>query len=52
MRLVTPGPDDLAVLGANMMDPSRRREVLDMSLATSPAAIDSAATVDTIPWAG
>lgn len=52
VRLVTPGPDDLAVLGANMMDPSRRREVLEMSLTTSPAAIDSAATVDTIPWAG
>lgn len=33
-----PGPDDLAAMGANLMDASRRRLVLETSLRTSPEA--------------
>ena len=32
-----PGPEDLAVMGANLMDPRRRRAVLETSLRTSAA---------------
>jgi NTE family protein len=32
---LTPGPDDLAAIGMNVMDHARRREVLETSLATS-----------------
>lgn len=34
-----PGADDLAVIGANMMDPSRREQVLETSLRTSRDAL-------------
>jgi NTE family protein len=37
--VLTPGPEDLAVIGANMMDPRRRTQVLDTSLRTSTAAV-------------
>ena len=37
--VMTPGPEDLAVIGANMMDPRRRVQVLDTSLRTSTAAM-------------
>ncbi|HEX6498905.1 MAG TPA: patatin-like phospholipase family protein [Micromonosporaceae bacterium] len=43
VRVLTPGPEDLAAIGANMMEPSRRLRVLETSLATSPirlAALD------------
>jgi len=33
--LVTPGPEDLAVIGANLMNPRRRTEVLETSMRTS-----------------
>ena len=37
--VLTPGPEDLAVIGANMMDPRKRIQVLDTSLRTSTAAV-------------
>jgi len=39
VTVLTPGPGDLAVMGANLMDPRRRRAVLETSLMTSPAAL-------------
>jgi NTE family protein len=39
VTVLTPGPEDLAVIGANMMDPRRRIQVLDTSLRTSTAAV-------------
>lgn len=33
--LVTPGPDDLAVIGANLMNPRRRTDVLETSMRTA-----------------
>ena len=35
VTVVTPGPRDLAVMGANLMDPGRRQAVLETSLRTS-----------------
>lgn len=32
VTMLAPGPDDLAVIGANLMDPARRTEVLETSL--------------------
>jgi NTE family protein len=32
VTIVTPGPRDLAVMGANLMDPRRRQAVLETSL--------------------
>ncbi len=43
VTLLTPGPEDLAVMGVNLMDPRRRFDVLDTSLRTSRAALDDAA---------
>jgi hypothetical protein len=37
VTVLTPGPEDLAVMGANLMDPRRRRAVLETSLRTSAA---------------
>jgi NTE family protein len=45
VTIVTPGPRDLAVMGANLMDPRRRQDVLDVSLRTSA---DSLATLDRV----
>jgi NTE family protein len=39
VTLLTPGPEDLAVLGVNLMDPRRRQAVLETSLRTSPRAL-------------
>jgi len=39
VTVLTPGPDDLAVMGANLMDPRRRTAVLETSLATSAATL-------------
>jgi NTE family protein len=47
VTVLTPGPEDLAVMGVNLMDPRRRVAVLETSLRTSPqalAAADQAAT--------
>jgi NTE family protein len=38
VTVLTPGPEDLMAFGANLMDPARRRQVLETSLRTSPAA--------------
>lgn len=38
VRMVGPGPEDLAAIGANLMDDSRRRLVLETSLRTSGQA--------------
>jgi NTE family protein len=40
--VLTPGPQDLAALGVNLMDPRRRERVLETSLRTSAAALDRA----------
>ncbi len=37
VTVLTPGPEDLAVMGVNLMDPRRREQVLETSLRTSPA---------------
>jgi NTE family protein len=42
VTVLTPGPEDLGVMGANLMDPRRRREVLETSLRTSAAMLASA----------
>ena len=39
VTLLTPGPEDLAVMGLNLMDPRRRLAVLETSLRTSAAAL-------------
>ncbi|MCA1721903.1 MAG: hypothetical protein LC779_12640 [Actinobacteria bacterium] len=39
VTLLGPGPDDLDVIGSNMMDPRRREQVLETSLRTSRAAL-------------
>ena len=39
VKVLTPGPDDLAVMGVNLMDPRRRRAVLETSLHTSALAL-------------
>ena len=39
VTLLTPGAEDLAAIGANLMDPSRRGQVLDTSLRTSLATL-------------
>jgi NTE family protein len=43
VTVLTPGPEDLAVMGVNLMDPRRRRLVFETSLATSAAALASPA---------
>ena len=39
VRFLGPGAEDLAAIGANLMDPSRRLEVFQTSLRTSAAAL-------------
>jgi NTE family protein len=39
VTVLTPGAEDLTAIGANMMNPARRRRVLETSLRTSPAAV-------------
>ena len=39
VTVLTPGPEDLAAMGANLMDPSRRMTVLETSLRTSRDAL-------------
>jgi len=39
VTVITPGPEDLAVMGVNLMDPRRRQAVLETSLRTSAAAL-------------
>ncbi|MEP7056100.1 MAG: patatin-like phospholipase family protein [Actinomycetota bacterium] len=49
--LLSPGPEDLDAIGANVMDPRRRERVLDTSLRTSAAAVKAALALDGIPAA-
>ena len=39
VTILTPGPRDLAAMGANPMDPRRRQAVLETSFRTSAAAL-------------
>lgn len=39
VTVLTPGPEDLAVMGVNLMDPRRRQAVLETSLRTSAATL-------------
>jgi NTE family protein len=39
--VMTPGPEDLAAMGVNVMDPRRRKQVLETSLYSSRAAFAS-----------
>jgi NTE family protein len=39
VTVLTPGPQDLAVMGVNLMDPRRRQAVLETSLRTSMAGL-------------
>jgi NTE family protein len=39
VTMLGPGPEDLAAIGANMMDPTRRQSVLETSLRTSAEAL-------------
>lgn len=39
VTVLTPGPEDLAVMGVNVMDPKRRLAVLETSLRTSAPAL-------------
>jgi NTE family protein len=39
VTVLTPGPEDLAAMGVNLMDPRRRTAVLETSLRTSVAAL-------------
>jgi NTE family protein len=45
VTVMTPGPRDLAVMGANLMDPKRRQAVLEVSLGTSPGSFGLQAQV-------
>jgi NTE family protein len=46
VTLLAPGAEDLAAMGVNMMDPSRRSLVLETSLRTTAAALAERAEVD------
>jgi NTE family protein len=39
VALVTPGPDDLTAMGANMMNPARRTEVFDTARETAAVSL-------------
>jgi NTE family protein len=39
IRLIVPGPEDLAAMGANLMDPNHRLNVLETALRTTAAAL-------------
>jgi NTE family protein len=41
VTVLTPGPEDLAAIGINLMDPARRQRVLETSLHTSPARLST-----------
>jgi NTE family protein len=42
VTVLTPGPEDLAAMGGNLMNPRRRGRVLDVSLLSSAAALETA----------
>ncbi len=47
VTVLTPGPEDLAEMGANLMNPRLRRRVLETSLRTSAAALALPTVTDT-----
>jgi NTE family protein len=47
--VVGPGPEDLAVIGGNLMDVGRRRQVLETSLRTSAEALADPEPLDALP---
>ncbi len=49
VTMVGPGPEDLQAIGVNLMDPSRRLDVLETSLRTSADALRRART-DELGW--
>lgn len=52
--MLGPGPEDLAAIGPNLMDPRRRREVLETSLRTSVESLRGLAAsedLDVLPSA-
>jgi predicted acylesterase/phospholipase RssA len=49
VTVLTPGPEDLAAIGANLMDPRRRLGVLETSLRTSAAALAAGTEVTPPP---
>ena len=42
VTVLTPGPEDLAAMGVNFMDPRRRRQALDVAMRTSAATLAAA----------
>jgi NTE family protein len=52
VTMLAPGPQDLAVIGANMMDPRRRVEVFEASRLTSVASLQAQAAGSGLPAAG
>lgn len=46
VTLLTPGPEDLAAIGSNLMDPGRREQVLEVSQQTTPRQIAALAHED------
>jgi NTE family protein len=42
VTVLTPGPEDLAAMGVNVMDPRRRRPALDIARHTTAAALAAA----------
>jgi NTE family protein len=53
VTMLAPGPEDLSVIGANMMDPRKRIDVYEMSLKTSQAALRAVVPLtDGLPAAG
>jgi NTE family protein len=47
VTVLGPGAEDLAAIGANLMDPTRRTAVLETSLRTSAAALRRGRLADT-----
>ncbi len=52
VTLLGPGAEDLAVIGANLMDPRRREEVLETSLRTSALALQAGGSAALLAEAG
>jgi NTE family protein len=50
--LITPGADDLAVMGVNLMDPSRREAVFESARETSAAILARQVSAHTRSTAG
>jgi NTE family protein len=50
VTVLTPGPADLAAMGGNLMDPSRRQRVLETSLQTSPVALRSREEISSVAY--